>query len=275
MRWALGAPLLLTLLGAGVAGCVTRGTHAAVVEERDRLRTENRELSQRVRLVEASIQSLSQERVKLLDQLEDLRVTEASLEESVASLEQRRAALERDLARREAELARRGEEIQRLRGTYQGLVADLEAEVQAGQIQIERLREGLRLNVSDEILFDSGSARLKPDGRDLLARVASRLQEIPDRVEVQGHTDSVPIARGFPSNWELAAARATGVVRWLEERGIDPRRLSGVSYGEHHPVAPNDTPEGRARNRRIEIRLLPESEGAEEAPADPPPATGE
>jgi chemotaxis protein MotB len=82
----------------------------------------------------------------------------------------------------------------------------------------------------------------------------------------------VPIARGrYPTNWELAAARATGVVRWLEKQGVNPTRLTGVSFGEHHPVAPNDTPEGRAQNRRIEVRLLPKHD----PPPVAPPAAGE
>jgi chemotaxis protein MotB len=80
-------------------------------------------------------------------------------------------------------------------------------------------------------------------------------------VLVQGHTDDVAIrgalAQRFPTNWELAAARAARVVRALEAGGVDPARLAAVSLGEHHPVVPNDTPEGRAENRRIEIRLIP------------------
>jgi chemotaxis protein MotB len=257
-------PGLGLLLGVLLAtGCVGRGSHSEVVAERDRL-------AERVRLLEASNESLSGERVRLIDQIEDLQQSEAELLESVGKLERRGTLLQQSLDEREAALAARSEELGRLRGTYDGLVSDLEAELQAGQIQIERLREGLRLNLSDAILFDSGSATLKPGGREVLARVATRLNELPDRVEVQGHTDDVPISRPFASNWELAGARATGVVRWLESRGVDPTRLSGVSFGEHHPVAPNDTAEGRARNRRIEIRLLPRApapaQEASEAP---------
>jgi chemotaxis protein MotB len=95
----------------------------------------------------------------------------------------------------------------------------------------------------------------------VLKKVAARVRELPHRVEVQGHTDDVPIredARGrFPSNWELAAARASDVVRLLADDGVDPTRLIAVSYGEFAPVASNETDEGRARNRRIEIRLHP------------------
>jgi chemotaxis protein MotB len=264
----------LAVLGLGLClGCVGLGTHRKVAAERDRLADEKAQLAERVRLLEASNASLSAERVRLLEETEDLREKHASLEEGVADLQRRHAALSESLTAREAELASRSEEVARLRGTYEGLVSDLEAEVQAGQIQIQQLREGLLLNVSDAILFPSGSAQLSVQGKDVLARVAGHLKELPDRVEVQGHTDDVPIATAiYPSNWELAAARATGVVRWLEGQGLEPRRLSGVSFGEQHPVAPNDTPEGRARNRRIEIRLLPERGAGAAAPEAAPPA---
>jgi len=264
----------LAALGLGLClGCVGLGTHREVVGERDRLADEKAQLAERVRLLEASNASLSAERVRLLEETEDLREKHASLEEGVADLQRRHDALSESLSARETELASRSEEVARLRGTYEGLVSDLEAEVQAGQIQIQQLREGLLLNVSDEILFPSGSAQLSVQGKDVLARVAAHLKQLPDRVEVQGHTDDVPIATAiYPSNWELAAARATGVVRWLEGQGLEPRRLSGVSFGEQHPVAPNDTPEGRARNRRIEIRLLPERGAGAVAPEAAPPA---
>lgn len=257
---------LVGLLAILASGCVTRGRYLEATRERDRLAEESSRLGERVKLLEASNQALTSERLRLIEAVEDLRVTQADLEQGVRELERRHEEARRALAEREAELG----ELQDLRGTYEALISDLESEVQAGQIQIERMRDGLRLNLSDEILFGSGSADLSAAGREVLSRVAARLVELPDRVEVQGHTDNVPIARGpYPSNWELAAARATGVVRWLESQGVDPARLTGVSFGEHHPIGPNDTPEGRARNRRIEMRLLPNPDAASGArPAD-------
>ena len=103
--------------------------------------------------------------------------------------------------------------------------------------------------------------RLNEGGAAVLRKVAVQLRKTEHRVEVQGHTDDVPLSRTLAgrwgSNWELAAARAAQVVRLLEGEEIDPRRLSAVSYGSHAPVESNETPEGRARNRRIEIRLIP------------------
>jgi chemotaxis protein MotB len=264
-RAPFAAALALAALTAG--GCVTRGTYREATAGRDEALAENARLAKRVKLLEASNESLSAERLELIDAVESLRETQAGLESSVAELRRRHEDATRALGEREEELGK----LRDLRGSYESLVADLEAEVQAGRIEVERLREGLRVNLSDEILFDSGSAQLKPSGREVLARVAARLRELPDRVEVQGHTDNVPIKQGWPSNWELAAARATGVVRFLQGEGVPPGRLSGVSYGEYHPVAPNDQPEGRARNRRIELRLLPDREGSAAAS----PAVGE
>ena len=263
-RWTTA----LCVLALAASGCVTRGSYLEATRERDQLATEKHRLEERVKLLEASNKALSSERIELINSVEDLRQSQIELEEGVRDLERRHAEASQALAEREAQLG----ELQQLTGTYEGLISDLESEVQAGQIEIERMRDGLRLNLSDEILFDSGSAALNPSGREVLSRVGARLTELPDRVEVQGHTDNVPIARGpYPSNWELAAARATGVVRWLEQQGVDPTRLTGVSFGEYHPIAANDTPEGRARNRRIEVRLLPNPG----APPVAPPAAGE
>ncbi len=264
------AAVLLVLLAMG---CVTRGTHREVVVERDTLAEERDRLAERVRLLEASNTSLSAERIRLLDELEDLRQEQGQLESSVKALRREQVALEQSLKEREATLS----ELSRLKSTYEALVTDLETEVAAGQIEIEQLREGLRLNVSDEILFPSGSSELSAQGREVLQRVARQLVEIQHYVEVQGHTDDVPIrgvlAQRFPSNWELAGARAARVVRLLEGEGVQPRRLSAVSLGEHHPVAPNTDPQQRARNRRIEIRLIPAPEEAGGG-ADATPPTG-
>ncbi len=240
-----------------LAGCVTRGTHREVVEERDRLAGERSRLAERVTLLEASNESLSQERVELIGQVEDLRQAKSALEENIEQLESLKQELSTSLETREAELA----DLRQMRETYDGLVGDLEAEVAAGRIQIERLKEGLRVNLSQEVLFPLGSAELGPGGEAVLRKVAARLRELPHRVEVQGHTDDLPIggalAQRFPSNWELGGARAARVVRLLESAGVAPERLEAVSFADTRPVTSNATSDGRARNRRIEIRLIP------------------
>ena len=261
--WLRRASLLAASLVVGA--CVTRGAHEEVVRDRDRLRDEvdvlavqNADLERRAQRLEAGSRSLGGERVALIEELEELR--EAN------------AALERRLYETERELVRTEDDLSRLRDTYDELVADLESELEAGRIEVQRLREGMRLHLPSDVLFGSGSAELTSGADAVLSSVAKRLKSMPHQIRVEGHTDAVPIrdpkASRFPSNWELAGARAASVVRWLAKAGVDPGRLSAVSYGAYRPIATNETREGRSRNRRIEIVLTPDrgNAGSSEAP---------
>lgn len=246
---------LLLLFGSG---CVTRGTYDTVVTERDGLAADKTRLEERARLLEASTASLDNERARLIDELEDLRQTQEQLDRDVRRLSKAEAELSESLAAREEELASRSEELSQLRGTYQDLVSDLEAELASGEIEIRQLREGLQLDVSQDVLFASGSATVNSGGRRVLGLVAERVRDVPYVIVVQGHSDNVPIhSERYPTNWELAAARASHVVRLLAKGGVPPERLSAVSFGEYKPRDSNETNEGRARNRRIEITLKP------------------
>jgi chemotaxis protein MotB len=243
-----------------------------VARERDRL-------TEQVERLQIERDSLQEQYYSAQESYEDERVTRTALAEDLSEIERKAAELDRRLeaeriARREAAeaLARREAEIAAMQSTYDAMVADLEAEVSSGQIEIERLREGLRLNVADEVLFASGSAELDRVGREVLEKVAGQLKSLRDFVEVRGHTDDRRIrgslARVYPSNWELAAARAARVVRLLESEGVPSDRLAVVSLGPNDPVAPNDTPENRALNRRIEIRLEPRHSGRSDRGAE-------
>lgn len=261
----------MALLLAG-GGCVSLDAHRQLTGQRDALSRQNSQLQEKVRRLEVSNESLDDERVQLMEETENLREIRRNLERDVGRLRQTEIELTDHLAAREIEV----DELHELRGTYEGLVADLESEVASGQIEIEQLREGVRLKVSDEILFDSGSAELGREGTALLTKVAGQLHDIPNRVEVQGHTDDVAIvgvlAKTFPTNWELAGARAARVARLFQQQGVDPERLTAVSYGPYRPIALNDTPEDRALNRRIEIRLLPSDSGETLELPEPAPA---
>ena len=153
-------------------------------------------------------------------------------------------------------------EVVKVSKTYEDLLSEMKSEIAQGQIAITELRGKLTMDVVDKILFDSGQTEIRPEGLGVLKRVVEILMTVPDKViRVEGHTDSVQIggalAKKYPTNWELSAARALNVTRFLEKEGIDPALLSAVAFGEHQPIAENDTPEGRARNRRIAIILLP------------------
>lgn len=265
----------LTLL---LSGCVSRGAYTEVTGERDRLQRERDALEDQLARTRIERDSLEEQFVEAQESYEDERVIRASLASNLARVQKQADLLDRDLgAERDAhlrvatELAAREAELVAIQSTYDGLVQDLESEVASGQIEIERLREGLRLNVSDDVLFASGSAELDAIGRDVLVKVAEQIEQLEDYVEVRGHSDDRRIrgtlARRFPTNWELAAARASRVVRLLESQGVAGDRLAAVSLAANEPVAPNDTPANRALNRRIEIRLLPK-EGAIRAGAE-------
>jgi len=254
---------------------VTRSFHEDVVAERDRLQAEKRELSDRVTALEASTKSLRTELDRTLEQYEDLAIAHDELVQEAEALRATEKRLSGRLTEQSVQLVRSQEqldaarsELERLTQTYTTLMSDLEAEVSSGQIQIEQLREGIRVNVSDDILFASGSATLDPVGREVLDKVAAQLAGLDHDIEVQGHTDDRPIKgslqKRYASNWELAAARAARVVRLLQDAGIGGDRLSVVSFASYRPIAPNESPEERALNRRIEIRLKPREGPASE-----------
>ncbi len=140
----------------------------------------------------------------------------------------------------------------------QRLLAELGEDLRAGRIEVEQVRNAVVLRFPDTILFDRGSAELRSSAFPLLARVARVLGAISAAVEVEGHTDTLPIASPrFPSNWELSVARATAVVRELVAvEGLSPLRLAARGLGEYQPRFPNDPVTGEPRNRRVEIRLL-------------------
>jgi chemotaxis protein MotB len=168
----------------------------------------------------------------------------------VGSLEQQTAALLKASQQRQQQ--------------YDALVLGLSQEVEKGQLQVRQYQNMLAVDLAEQIFFDSGRAMLKSGGKDVLKKVGEALKKYENKIiRVVGHTDNVPVAKSlqgtFPTNWELSVARATNVVRFLQEVGIPPERMVTSGRSEYDPVAPNDTPEGRQKNRRIEIMLIDQS----------------
>lgn len=125
------------------------------------------------------------------------------------------------------------------------------------QVTVSRKGLWLEVNIRSDVLFASGSAALEAKAREAIEQLASVLRELPNEIRIEGHTDDQPIASPlFPSNWELSAGRATSVIRLLESRGVDPRRMAAIGYGEERPTGDNATPEGRADNRRVMLVIL-------------------
>lgn len=185
-----------------------------------------------------------------------------------ARAEARELESELDKYRKLAELDR--EQIERVLRAQRDLQSDLGSYLESRQLGIKREKQRITLQLSDKILFDSGSPVLKAQGAELLKGVGEAIKTRLGGLQIQigGHTDNIPItgkSSQWPSNWALSAARAVNVVRLLEDDvGIAPELLSAVGYGEHRPVADNATAEGRSRNRRIEMVLVPRQAGMQD-----------
>jgi chemotaxis protein MotB len=247
----------LHLVGAAVAaavilgGCVTQETFDKAQGEK----------AQEISALQAQRAALEQQRTALEQQLRDLQQQKASLETDRASLERQQAQLRAQNEALEAQKQQLLSASKQSQSQYDKLLSELNQEVQKGQLQVRRYKDMLTVDVAEQLFFDSGRAALKETGKDVLKKVADAMKSYDDKaIRVVGHTDNVPITKGlqkvFPSNWELSAARATTVVRFLQDAGIEPERLLATGRAEYQPVAPNDTPEGRQKNRRIEITLI-------------------
>ena len=178
------------------------------------------------------------------------------LEAENADLKVAKEALTRDVEAKTGEL-------EQLKGTADKLQAQMKDEIAHGDIRLTESGGKLRVDLVDKLLFESGEATISKRGEGVLARVGGVLAQIDDKtIQVSGHTDNLPLGETltarFPTNWELSAARAVTVVRFLAEKaGVPARRLVATGYGEWSPIASNKSPSGRARNRRIEILLTP------------------
>jgi chemotaxis protein MotB len=129
--------------------------------------------------------------------------------------------------------------------------------VKEGKVKVTQSRRGVSIEINANVLFAPGRAELEPQSLAVLRAVAAQLKNEPFKLEVTGHTDNIPISNSvFASNWELSAVRATSVVRLLADNGIAPARLSAIGREASQPIASNDTAEGRARNRRVELMIL-------------------
>ena len=164
-----------------------------------------------------------------------------------------------------------------LQGTQQELQKSLDAVGLGDTVKFRLESRGLVVTiVTDKVLFDPGQAELRAEGREVVDKLAAAISRLPNKLAVEGHTDNVPISGRYASNWELSTARATTVLRELIERhGIAPARLSAAGYADERPVAGNDTAEGRAANRRVELVVLADVAAALSeitAGADPPVA---
>ncbi len=244
------SPLLLGLLLS--AGCVGKKKYTLLLNEytdsqaliKD-LQADLEDTTERLEKAKAQNERLAAERAQLMQDQSDLQSSVSEMQKALIELSQRKADAD----------ARINE--------FRSLISRFKALIDAGKLRVKIVDGRMVVELATDILFDSGSAKLSPNGEIAIGEVALVLASIPDRrFQVEGHTDNVPIKTAqYPSNWELASARSIAVVRALVAGGLPAERVSAASYADMKPVMPNDTPEGRASNRRIEIVVVPDLSG--------------
>ncbi len=295
------ALLFVVAVALMTSGCVSSGKYKVCVNDLADARKSASALEAKLAAAEADKaklaadleklrsekESLGQELAKVKGDLDARSKGAADLEKGIAEKDARIKSLEEASKAKDAEIEKLKAEIAGLRNEAAGLskerakaveekekaiaeltktrdklTNELKEEIRKGEIAITQLKDRLSLNLVEKILFDSGSALVKKDGKKVLDRVAEILRKVQDKqIRIEGHTDNVPISARiidkFPSNWELSTSRATNVVRYLQEKGVDPKYLVAAGYSEYRSIAPNVAPEGRSKNRRIEIVLTP------------------
>lgn len=267
-RYGVGnMQLLLTafcLLLAITAGCgINKDIYQKTVEESEARKAGLAEAQKQITALQDENQQLKSKTDELAKQAADADAVKKEREELASKNEYMNRELERLKVKAGELSAEKEKELAGVKNTYEKLISEMEQEIKKGDIKITQAVDRLSVNMVEKILFDSGKAEIKPEGLKVLDRVGAILKGITDKqIRIEGHTDNVKIGskikEKYPTNWELSTARATSVVRYLQDKvGIDPRHLSAEGYSEYKPIAGNDTTEGRALNRRMEIVLLP------------------
>ena len=277
------ASMLVATVAAVGAGCgIDEDVHNAALKDRD---------AQKQKLAETQT-ALDKEKAQ---HKADVAVRDARLVVLTNKLE----ALGTDVSRLETERGTLGGELESAKkrmdelkkaqaqaearaAQFRKLVTQFKSLTDAGKLQVEIRENRMIVRLGDKILFDPGKTDLKPEGKDALSQVTGVLKSLPNRnFQIAGHTDNAPIKSAkFRSNWDLSTARAVEVLNYMVGAGMEPKRVSAAGYADTSPVATNDTPENKAKNRRIEITLVPNlddlppiDEALKESPVAEPAAT--
>jgi chemotaxis protein MotB len=253
------AALTSALVGAGVGCGVDETLYNAALKDRDAQKHQLAETQDSLSREKASHAKDNDQRDARILVLENKL---KSLGQDVSRLETERQGLggELDQAKKRMEELRKAQAQAEARAAqFRKLVTQFKALTDAGKLQVEIRENRMIVRLGDKILFDPGKTELKPEGKDALLQVTAVLKDLPNRnYQVAGHTDNIPIkSKRFRSNWELSTARAVEVVDFMIASGLEPKRLSAAGYADQSPVAGNDTAENKAKNRRIEITLVP------------------
>lgn len=224
------------------------------------------QMSAKIEELEAKIAALEAEKADLEAKLNNANAELSMFQSKTGGLEKALAATKTEL-----DELRKAKVLQEKRlAEYRKLTEQLASMVKTGKLQVKVRNGNMVIQLANNILFDTGKTEVKKDGQEALTELAGILQTINNRrFLVAGHTDNVPISSGrFKNNWELSTARAVNVVQYLQDAGVKPDVLAAAGYGEFDPVASNDTDDGKALNRRIEIILLPNLDELPKLPKD-------
>jgi chemotaxis protein MotB len=264
---------LIPLLLLGAVGCVSQSTFDALQSQYDATQASLQErnaalneankkidgLTGKVKTLEEQIaedkQSITDLNARIAKLMLDMQAASKDKSKLQTNLEQMTAAL--------AELEKRRAQTEARVNEFKALLARFKSLIDAGKLKVRIVEGRMVVVLATDILFGSGSAALSKDGKAAIAEVARLLADIPERkFQVEGHSDNVPIAtQQYPSNWELASSRAVNVVKAMIEAGMPKDRVSAASFADSRPAQPNDSPEGKAANRRIEISIVPDLSG--------------
>jgi chemotaxis protein MotB len=262
MRKQLGSAMAIATLATalGAVGCgVNEDLYNATIKDRDaqkqKLAATQSDLDKERAQHHKDVDARDARLLVLTNKLE-------SLGQNVSRLETERGNLGGELEqaqKRMEELKKAQAQAEARAAQFRKLVTQFKALTDAGKLQVEIRENRMIVRLGDKILFDPGKTDLKPDGKDALTQVTAVLKDLPNRnFQVAGHTDNVPIkSKRFRSNWDLSTARAVEVTNFMIGAGMEPKRLSAAGYADQSPVVPNDSPEDMAKNRRIEITLVP------------------
>ncbi len=262
-------PFVLLLM-AGMSGCVTKADHMALQGELDATKQKLLGSEERAGQLETDIQEQNQTIRELEEKIAAAKAEVVQLETLIAAAEGDLAALIKDRSRLKASIQDMSEALAVQRGRraeaerrideYRDMLARFKGLIEAGKLNVKIVDGRMVLALPMDILFDSGQAKLSDEGAKALLEVGQELAKIADKeFQIEGHTDNVPIYNEkFHSNWELASARALVVLKTLRDAGIAPKQLSAASFGEYKPAADNASEEERAKNRRIEIVIVPD-----------------
>lgn len=243
-------PYLLLAVVLVTTGCVSKKKYKSALSHVEKLRADSLAYEERGRVLQAELFGMEGSAKLTAEELagrkRELKVKDAELQEK---------------ARRMDELDRRLKSQTAAMTSLRQKVADALVNFKAEDLSVTMKDGKVYVSLSEKLLFPSGSAAVEPKGKEALAQLATVMAGSPDiSMMVEGHTDNVPIGKGkgrFNDNWDLSTARATSIVRILQTAGLDPQRVTAAGRGEFVPVADNSTPDGRQRNRRTEIILIP------------------